>query len=407
MTRVLLVCPERLGHRHPAGVGIRFLEFARALRADGHTVEMLSPDAGEVEGCRSGPLQPLDIREATSRAEAVVVQGHATNELFAYGVERPTVVDLYDPYLVENFHYWDELGERVFRHDHATLLGSLRRGDLFLCASEAQRLFYTGLLAAAGRVNPALFAADPALESLLRIVPFGVQPPRRSPARGDARAIFFGAVYDWYDPMLAVDAVAIARRDEPALSLTFTHHPNAESTPQSLFARLREKVEREGSSFVRFEPWVAYDERGAFYDRFGLALLTFRPSLETDLAMRTRMFDCFWGGLPVVTSSAGGTDSIVERYGAGRVVRGEEPSAYAAAILELLRDRDGYERVVAGCEAFARDHQWPRLLEPLLAFCRQPRHEPTRNAFTVEVPELKGGAEPLFRRVRRVLRGGR
>ena len=32
MTRALLVCPEPLGHKQPAGVGIRFLEMARVLR---------------------------------------------------------------------------------------------------------------------------------------------------------------------------------------------------------------------------------------------------------------------------------------------------------------------------------------------------------------------------------------
>jgi len=44
--RVMLVCPEPLGHRQPAGVGIRFLEIERVLRAGGHEVTLLSLDAG-------------------------------------------------------------------------------------------------------------------------------------------------------------------------------------------------------------------------------------------------------------------------------------------------------------------------------------------------------------------------
>ena len=44
MSRVMLVCPEPLGHGQPAGVGIRFLEIARVLRADGHEVTTLAPD---------------------------------------------------------------------------------------------------------------------------------------------------------------------------------------------------------------------------------------------------------------------------------------------------------------------------------------------------------------------------
>ena len=52
MTRALLVCPEPLGHRQPAGIGIRFLEMAKVLLADGHEVTLLSRDAGSVAGCR-------------------------------------------------------------------------------------------------------------------------------------------------------------------------------------------------------------------------------------------------------------------------------------------------------------------------------------------------------------------
>src|SRR5260370_1277808 len=108
MTRALLLCPEPLGHGQPAGVGIRFLEMA---------------------------------------------QGHAANDLFAHGNAIPTVVDLYDPFIIENLNYYETRGAEVFTHDHATLMRSLLRGDLFLCASSAQRLFYLGALMAAGRVN--------------------------------------------------------------------------------------------------------------------------------------------------------------------------------------------------------------------------------------------------------------
>jgi hypothetical protein len=407
VSRVLLVCPEPLGHRNPAGVGIRFLEFARALLEDGHQVEILSPDGGAVAGCSAGTLAPEVLRRATGAADATVVQGHAANELLTFGVEAPLVVDLYDPYIVENFHYWADRGDRVFRHDHATLMSSLGAGDLFLCASEAQRLFYAGLLVSAGRINPELFDRDPALGSLIRIVPFGVQPPRASgrPSGAISRQIFFGAVYDWYDPFLAVDAVALAREQEPDLTLTFTHHPNADITPQSLFGRLRQRVEADGASFVRLEPWIPYDERGAFYDRFGMALLTFRTSLETDLAMRTRMFDCFWGDLPVVTSSAGGTDSLIARYASGEVVAGTDPRDYAMAIVDLVRSPRRYQEAVAGCRRFTDEHQWSRLLEPLLEFCRAPRKEPTREAFSTPLPRLAGRPEGRLRKLRRRLRG--
>lgn len=406
MSRLLLLCPEPLGGRTPAGVGIRFLETAKALVQAGHRVEILTPDGAAVEGCSAAQTTPAAIAAATAACDGAIAQGHVTNELFAHGSPVPTLVDLYDPYLVENFHYYATLGPQVFNHDHATLMLSLRRGDAFLCASEAQRLFYAGLLVAAGRVHPESFERDPALSSLLRLVPFGVQPPRAPRSGPPSHDVFFGAIYNWYDPVLAVESVALARRRLPDLTLTFTTHPNADLTPQGLFAETRRHVSRRGlEDAVRFAEWVPYQDRLPFYDRFGLALLTFPPSLETDLAMRTRMFDCFWAELPVVSSAAGGTDAILAEYGAGTVVRSQEPADYADAMVTLLEDRQGHARRLEGCRRWVAEHQWDRVLEPVLAFAADPRFDETKERFRQDVPPVRGPADSVIRRLARKVRG--
>jgi glycosyltransferase involved in cell wall biosynthesis len=356
--RVMLVCPEPLGHRQPAGIGIRFLEIANVLRADGHEVTMLSRDAGA--------FSPETLLRASGESDVAVVQGHVANDFFAHARPIPTAIDLYDPFIIENLHYFAERGAEVYAHDHATLMNSLAQGDFFLCASEAQRHFYLGALLAVGRVNPIAFESDPSLRSLIAIAPFGV-PPLRASAH-DASHILFGGIYDWYDPILAIDAVRLARESVPSMTLTFTTHPNPELTPQGKTAEAIKYAKE--FDFVRFEPWVEYAERGAFYDRFALALLTFPQSIETDLSMRTRVYDYLWGGLPIVTSSAPGTDELLARYGAGLIVDSESPPAFARALLDAMRER---ERLRDGARRFVDDHQWPRVLQPLVDFVRAPR----------------------------------
>lgn len=377
MTRALLVCPEPLGHGQPAGIGIRFLEIERALRADGHSVTLLSPDGGG--------LEPEEILRQSEAHDVAVVQGHAANDFFAHARPMPVVVDLYDPFIIENLHYYASRGSEVFTHDHATLVRSLLRGDFFLCASNAQRLFYAGMLLALGRVNPQMFESDPALESLLAIAPFGVPPPRERKPAGEPR-VLFGGIYDWYDPILAIDAVAAARDSLPRISLTFTRHPNPSLTPQGKTTEAMQHVKRRGfDSFVHFEPWFAYESRGEFFDRFAVALLTFPQSLETELSMRTRVYDYLWGGLPIVTSSAPGTDEMIERYRCGIVVRSSSARPFADAILRAVADRN----MAAGARNFVLDHQWPDALKPLRDFCRQPREDSTKETFAVplHVPE--------------------
>jgi glycosyltransferase involved in cell wall biosynthesis len=400
LSRVLLVCPEPLGHGQPAGVGIRFFEMARVLVADGHRVTILSPDGGSIDGCKSAVTSPQMLHVLSGDSDVIVVQGHVANDVFAHAKPVPTVVDLYDPYIIENFHYYSTRGAEVFAHDHATLLRSLARGDLFLCASEAQRLFWLGMLLAVGRLNPVTFGSDPHLDSLLRIAPFGVQPPLASAPRAQP-AVLFGAVYDWYDPILAIDAVALAREQVPEMTLTFTRHPNPDITPQGKTAEAMEYVRTRGYDFVRFEPWAPYDQRAALFEKFALGLLTFPQSLETDLSMRTRVYDYLWCGLPIVTSSAPGTDEVLARYSAGAVVRGNDPAAYASALVSVAGDASAY---FAGTRQFVREHQWEQTLEPLRDFCRAPYADPHKTKFAVGLEVGQHRASLLARLERRARR---
>lgn len=391
MTRLLLVCPEPLGHGQPAGIGIRFIEMAKVLASDGHEITMLSRDGGAVANAATGTLTPESIARATEANDMAVVQGHAANELFAHGKPLPTVVDLYDPFIVENLHYFAERGSEVFQHDHATLMLSIARGDLFLCASEAQRLFYLGVMIAAGRLSPVAFESDPHLDALIRVAPFGVQLPRTDARpRRDSHDLLFGGIYDWYDPILAIDAVAIARKSVVDVTLTFSTHTNPELTPQGKAAEAIEYVRKRGyGPFVRFEPWVSYDKRGTFFDRFAASLLTFGQSIETDLSMRTRVFDYLWAGLPVITSSAPGTDEILARYAAGTVVRSDSAGVFAAEIVALLNDYARLDAMRSGARRFVDDHQWSRTLQPLREFCRNPHFDRDKESFAVrlQVPE--------------------
>ena len=364
-----------LGHGHPAGVGIRFLEIEKVLRADGHTVTLLS-----------APVAPADILSHSGTSDVAVVQGHIANDFFAHARPIPTVVDLYDPFIIENLNYHASRGAEVFTHDHATVINALVRGDFFLCASEAQRLFWLGMLLAVGRLNPAAFETDPNLKSLIRIAPFGVPPPRERVTAPEPR-VLFGGVYDWYDPILAIDAIAIARESLPQISLTFTKHPNPQLTPQGKLAEAMQYAKRKGyDAFVRFEPWFGYESRGEFFDRFALALLAFPQTLETDLSMRTRVYDYLWAGLPIVTSSAPGTDEILRKHRCGIVVDGASPRAYASALLQAFAQQNAMRE---GTREFVREHQWADALQPLREFCRKPRTDGQKESFAVrmQMPE--------------------
>ena len=265
LSRVLLVCPEPLGHGQPAGIGIRFLEIARVLRADGHRSPcfLRTPAPWKV-------VAPSNhSRRSSLTADAR--RGHRARprgeRVFSTRAPIPTVIDLYDPFIIENLHYYADAGEEVFQHDHATLMESLAHGDYFLCASEAQRLFYLGLLLASGALNPISFEEDPRSESLIGIAPFGVPPAAaRKTARSRTRRSSSAG---------STTGTTRSPRSTPSPSCAARFPGDADVhrciripvTPQGKLAEAMAYA-REGYAFVRFEPWVAVRTARRFFERF-------------------------------------------------------------------------------------------------------------------------------------------
>lgn len=406
--RILLVCPEPLGHGRPAGVGIRFIEISRVLLHAGFEIMLLSPDGADAGGAPGRVVSPEALLDESRRSDAAIVQGHVANDFFAHAERLPTVVDMYDPYLIENLSY-ATTDQGIWTHDWNTTLHSLRRGDFFLCSSDRQRAYYLGWLAAIGRINPKTFERDATLDSLIDVVPFGVPPSRAIPDKSlDRPAILFGGIYDWYDPILAIEAVARAAETIPGLSLTFVSHPNTAATPQSKFAQANAFVEEQGlRDRIVFREWFSYENRADIYDEHVAALLTFPRSLETELSFRTRILDYLWGGLPVFSSPASGTDEILHRYEAGVVLPSARPDDVASKIVSVLSEPALHHTLVEGTQRFVSDYQWADLAEPLVAFCQNPRIDEYATRFVRLDANATASKPPLasraIRRLRRML----
>jgi glycosyltransferase involved in cell wall biosynthesis len=415
MTRIALLSSEPLREK-VGGIGVRYLELARRLPAHGVEVVAVSPaDPGET------PLPPGSVRpfaagrlaETLADCDAAVAQGQLANDLLLECPELPVAVDLYDPWLVENLHYAPELGLDPYRNDHATWVLQLSRGDFFLCSSEEQRLFYLGFLAALGRVNPRRLEMDPDLAGLIAPVPFGVPeelPPHRpllEPRAPGERRLLFGALYDWYDPWTLLDALELLAPEPQAgpaaaWTLLLIRHPDPAGTPQRLMRRVEERCRERGwwGTRVRVLDWVPAERRYDLLRDVDLLVAPHRPSLETRLSMRTRFLDALGAGLPVVTSEGGTLSRLLREEGAGWVVPPGDARALAAALEEALAEP---ARHAAGAAVLARRFAWDRALEPLVAFCRAPRRDPTKEDFAFRPATEAPPDAPGFR-LRRKLR---
>lgn len=383
--RVALLCSEPM-RPTMAGIGIRYLEFARHLPRRGIDVVVLSPataaEAAPLDLPCHRTISPGRLAKQVADCRAVIAQGSQSNGLLGQVRAIPICIDLYDPFLVEHFLYHQTLGPRIYRNDHATFAYQLARADLILCSSEEQKLFYAGFLAALKRVSPSLFATDPDLDRLMAVVPFGVPhppPPHRPvlpPKPTAGPRVLFGGLYDWYDPWTTLEAMAGLERTD--WDLLFVRNPNTKTTPQGLAAEVEAWAKARGlwESRVRFIDWTPADRRFDLLRDVDALVATHRPTLETRLSMRTRFLEAMAVGCPVVTSQGGALARLIETHGAGLAAAPGDAATITRHLTRLGTDADFRARQTTAAQALAETLAWDRVVDRLVPFCTDPWRTP-------------------------------
>lgn len=305
-----------------------------------------------------------------------------------HDVNKPVAVDLYDPYHLENLEHSGPAQLGIEEHDAAVtrLAGvinvALRRGDFFTCASERQRDFWLGSLAAMGRINPYNYRLDPLFYGLVSLVPFGLasKPPRRSGqglrgampgiAHDDKVILWGGGVYDWLDPLAVVRAVGRLKDREPRVRLVFLgmQHPNPDIPRMGVAAeleRLSSHLGLTGRHVFFNAQWVPYQQRADCLLDADVAVSTHLDHIETRYSFRSRVLDYLWASLPMVLTSGDVLAAEVQAAGLGEAVPAGDDAALEAALWKMLVQPPPK----AAFPAVAARYTWDAVAEPLVRYC--------------------------------------
>ena len=405
-SRVLVLCFDPLTDTMP-GPAIRSWHLAAELAAD-HEVVL----AGTAGATRTSPV--MDVRAVSGGADLDELVGWCDAVFAPTSVVRrhpvvvtsgkPLCIDMYIPTHLENLEPFGSAGDAehvaAVEHQVSVINDDLRHGDFFLCASERQRDFWLGSLASLGRVNPAVYGADPTLRALIDVVPFGIDPApvpagggllRRSfPAvgPGDPVLIWGGGVYNWFDPLSLLRAVDRLRRGpRPEVRLVFLgmRNPNP-GIPEMRMAvatrALADELGLTGRHVFFNEGWVAYEERGSYLADADLAVSTHLAHIETHFSFRTRVLDYLWAGLPMVLTGGDTLSDGVAEAGLGAAVPPGDAEAIASAIDRLLAAPPDREAV----RAYGQRYAWAAVAEPLRRFMAQPGPARDRGSRPVAEP---------------------
>jgi GT2 family glycosyltransferase/glycosyltransferase involved in cell wall biosynthesis len=412
--RIAVITGDTLGVRM-AGPAIRAWHLAVALSAE-HDVRLISTvdDGGLTHpDFRIETADHAAMHEIEAWMDVLVFQGYILHEhpVLARS-SKVIVVDIYDPMHLEQLEQARDLGEErrreTVRSATEVLNQQLLRGDYFLCASDKQRDFWLGQLAAVGRVNPLNYDADESLASLITVVPFGVSdaPPVRSghavrgviPGIGDDDFVILwgGGVYNWFDPLTLLRAIDRLRHRVPNVRLVFMglKHPNPHVLEMRMAVQTRDLAAQLGLTDLHVffnESWVPFDQRQDFLLDADVGVSTHLDHVETAFSFRTRILDYLWTSLPVVCTQGDSFGDLIEREGAGRTVAPNDVDALEAALYDLATDSEARAAASKASGRLGESMRWSHAVQPLVEFCRAPRRSPD----LLDVETLSGIRSPL------------
>lgn len=394
LSRVLVIAYDRIGSRM-AGPGVRSWELARAIaELDGVRVTVASEHPIERSDGRLATVQvrgDRDLRALLAEHEVVLTQGVAARRFPSLRTcDAVRIVDLYDPWVLENLELHAGLEQeqanlRLFADaDIQNELADI--GDFFICASERQRDYWLGMLTSRARLDRTTWREDPTLRSLIDVVPYGSPagaPAPRPVLKGvhpsvsttDTVFLWSGGVWEWFDPVLVLDAFAAAQREEPDMVLYFMGLAVSGLAPEMpIVARLQQRAHELGlhGTRVLFGDWVPYDERGSYLHEADAAVFATRPSAEARLAFRSRMLDHFWASLPTIATGGDVLMELVEREGAGRVVAAGDHDAWRSVMLRVRRDPAWVADMSTRAGSLAARFNWSNAAAPLQRVAADP-----------------------------------
>ena len=421
MTQVLFISGD-IVDENMGGVGVRNWELAHALAPH---VQVTLAVPGETKLTSSSvrlypyDLQHGDLRPIARQAQVIVLHGFALHfHPYLRTMDIPLAVDLYVPNLLESlvWHDSDDWGQWIPAYEEylRVQLELLRAGDFFFCASERQRDYWLGWLHAQKRINPHTYRHDPALRKLIDVILFGLPANSLNITRrvlkgvhpgigaSDRLILWSGGLWDWLDPLTLIRAVAQLKPRFSDLKLYFmgTRHPNPVVTGMAMPERAIRLSQELGlyQNTVFFGDWVPYEERDNYLAEADLAVVSHPGHIETHFSFRTRVVDCIWAGIPIITTSGDAMADWVKQDNLGLTVPPGDVGAMAQAIATVLISggRTAYAAVFQRLQATLR---WPVVVRPLADFCLSAAKSPDAGLYRTDAERMEQAKDAFLAKV--------
>lgn len=262
----------------------------------------------------------------------------------------------------------------AFNFENKIWTKALRRGDILLCANEAQKKFYTGVMAQVGRINPITYGD----EDLIQIVPYGIYR-EKAVAKNDPvsklvknkkafKLLWFGGIYPWFDLTNLLEAVKNANKTTPielimvGVKNPFNQHPDFIKRYEEVMDYIKNNNMDE---IVHITDWVKFEDRAEWYLGSDAVVLINNIGMENTLAWRTRLVDYVWADLPIVTNGGDPMSDILEANKAVYILPDLDVKTIEKEIIKISKDKETLKQVSTNLSKVRRLFYWDKVTENL------------------------------------------
>ena len=377
---------------HTYGPGLRAYGLALALKNRGHEVyiaEFFHDDDFTKHGIVFVGWNKKNLKELLYDKDCaifVISSSRKIRDAVVKNYRIPLVIDLFIPTLIELSDHFSKSSLRLTTYKRAVynINELLLYGDYFICAGQRQRIFYLGALGSLGRLSPITYEED-----MLGVIPLssGLEPPiipEKPLIRGKVLSenkkiiLWPGGVYPHFDAVIPIRAFVKLKKQRSDVALVFVGSENPFG--KDMFKETLNLYEQEliasglyGESIFTV-PWIPYNQRAAMYAESDIALVTQRNTYESLLSFRTRVVDCLWGGIPVISNEGDEITELLEKYGAGISVPFDDENVLCEVLNNILDDEVKRNNMRDNAKLlYRKKFDIDKNIEPLAAFCENPQ----------------------------------
>lgn len=332
-----------LSERLIAGVGLRLAEIARTL-SQRYSVQVIAASEPDLVDLDAAALVTpgAEGARAISLADAVLFFDTPDRHRIELAVAHRTRIISEARAPIEQMSYPSVLACPDPTGEHQRFLGPYRRllevSHHFICRSQVERVALISTLCTGGRITPEDIATSPTLEHLISTIPvgfgqWGQEIADAAEPNQMADFLWTGGLWNFFDPVMLVQAVGILRDRGLEATAAFLHAVPTEDTRPALEAieRAIEVLDLGARVHVHRSP-LTQPERERYVKAARAYVCIAQPGAENETGTRLRLRDTWLHGVPTIIDPWGLSGDLVAAENLGIVLRKPSPIALADAL---------------------------------------------------------------------------